>query len=194
MPIINGATDKQNLPVNAQNVTETVDQNQTVWLYETYVGKCVYQYEVNGYDDSDFFMVVYDDATDSFKHQLFATTRGYVIGGFGSSADATPEVKARYNQWVEEQRQAKRKEVRNARAIERLKLKRDISKLCKEYDLPYSKMIALRHSNSIDAIVGLFGSRIRNKFKLNLRNQVITWATSDSQYMSPLSPRQLACI
>jgi hypothetical protein len=68
----------------------------TVWTWATHVGMCVSEREMNGRDDSDFYMTVYIPEKDTFESKLFATTRGWSYPGFGSHVDATPEVKARY--------------------------------------------------------------------------------------------------
>jgi hypothetical protein len=61
---------------------------------ETFVGKVLETYEENGYNDSDFYAVVWDDETDSLIHKQFATTRFY-SNGYGAKIDATEEVKAK---------------------------------------------------------------------------------------------------
>jgi len=61
---------------------------------QSYVGAVLMTYERNGYDDSDFFAIVYDEATDSLKHVEYASTRGYTYD-CGARVDATEEVKAK---------------------------------------------------------------------------------------------------
>ena len=51
-------------------------------------------YEENGYHDSDFYAVVWDDETESIIHKQYATTRFY-SNGYGAKVDATPEVIAK---------------------------------------------------------------------------------------------------
>jgi hypothetical protein len=58
---------------------------------ETYVGRVLETYEENGYNDSDFYAVVWDDETNSLIHKQFATTRFY-SNGYGAKIDATPEI------------------------------------------------------------------------------------------------------
>lgn len=73
-------------------------------LFETYAGCCISEYERNGYDDSDFFMVVWDEETQATKSVMFATTRGWCYPCFGSRPDATPEVMAKVEAYNEAQR------------------------------------------------------------------------------------------
>ena len=58
---------------------------------ETYVGRVLETYEENGYNDSDFYAVVWDDETNSLIHKQFATTLFY-SNGYGAKIDATPEI------------------------------------------------------------------------------------------------------
>jgi hypothetical protein len=58
---------------------------------ETYVGRVLETYEENGYHDSDFYAIVWDDETNSLIHKQFATTRFY-SNGYGAKIDATPEI------------------------------------------------------------------------------------------------------
>jgi len=58
---------------------------------ETYVGRVLETYEENGYNDSDFYAIVWDDETNSLIHTQFATTRFY-SNGYGAKIDATPEI------------------------------------------------------------------------------------------------------
>lgn len=61
---------------------------------ESYVGRVLETYEENGYHDSDFYAVVWDDETESILHKQYATTRFY-SNGYGAKVDATPEVIAK---------------------------------------------------------------------------------------------------
>ena len=61
---------------------------------ETYVGRVLETYEENGYNDSDFYAVVWDDETNCLRHKLYATTRFY-SNGYGAKIDATPEIVAK---------------------------------------------------------------------------------------------------
>ena len=58
---------------------------------ESYVGRVLETYEENGYNDSDFYAVVWDDETESILHKQYATTRFY-SNGYGAKIDATPEI------------------------------------------------------------------------------------------------------
>jgi len=58
----------------------------------SYEGAVLSTGEVNGYDDSDFFATVWDEASGSIKRVEYATTRGWTYLN-GAAVDATPEVR-----------------------------------------------------------------------------------------------------
>lgn len=58
----------------------------------SFVGCVLKEREYNGYHDSDFFALVYDEARDSVYEVEFATTRGGCGAAFGTYLDATDEV------------------------------------------------------------------------------------------------------
>lgn len=60
----------------------------------SYEGKVLETRERNGYDDSDFYALVWDDDTNSVKSVDYATTRGWTYLN-SASVDATDDVKAK---------------------------------------------------------------------------------------------------
>jgi hypothetical protein len=88
------------LPVFAEDRARDSQGNPTADSWEqTYVGAVLMKYERNGYDDSDFVAVVYDEATDSLKHIEYASTRGWTYMN-GATVDATEEVQAKAREVV----------------------------------------------------------------------------------------------
>lgn len=61
----------------------------------SYEGAVLSLREMNGYDDSDFYALVWDDAAGAPKEVQYATTRGWTYNN-GADVDATPEVLAKY--------------------------------------------------------------------------------------------------
>ena len=57
---------------------------------ESYKGCVLAEYENNGYNDSDFYAIVWDYKENRLKSVMFGTTRAG--GSWGCSVDATPEV------------------------------------------------------------------------------------------------------
>lgn len=75
------------------------EYSSLLWLYDTHVGLCISDYERNGYDDSDFYMVVWNWEKMHTETIEFASTRGWSYPAMGSKPDATPEVLAAYAEW-----------------------------------------------------------------------------------------------
>lgn len=75
------------------------------FLYTSHHGLCIRDREMNGYDDSDFYMTIWDEEAQAPYEYMFATTRGYTYDLMGSSPDATPEVMAAYEAWFKRQQE-----------------------------------------------------------------------------------------
>lgn len=54
--------------------------------------------ERNGYDDSDFYVIAWDEEQQALRNYEYASTRYGGTGG--ASVDATPEVKEKARKWV----------------------------------------------------------------------------------------------
>jgi hypothetical protein len=66
----------------------------------SHVGHVLFTRERNGYDDSDFYAVVWDDETQAPKEVFYATTRGWTYYN-SAIPDATPDVQAAYDAYRE---------------------------------------------------------------------------------------------
>jgi hypothetical protein len=116
MAIINTVFDESKIPVNAVNVKEATqywkryftDPSTRIWTYETYVGLCLEEYERNGYGDSDFYMIIWNDTFNAPEHYCFASTRGWTYPSYGSRPDATPRVLQAYKDWKDREAEAAR--------------------------------------------------------------------------------------
>jgi hypothetical protein len=84
-----------------------------LYMKTTHVGLVLETGEYNGYDDSDFYAVVWNREKQHTERIIFATTRGWTYPN-NAVVDATPEVKAEYNAWCERMR-AKAKAEREAK-------------------------------------------------------------------------------
>lgn len=117
MAIVNFTFDFASIPPNAVNVLEATESwksyfsvpNTRMWTYETHNGICIEDYERNGYDDSDFYMIIWNEATNSPEHYCFASTRGWTYPAYGSKPDATPEVMEKYLAWKDRMAQLARR-------------------------------------------------------------------------------------
>ena len=98
-----------------REIPTLLEANETVWqhghgqdgwradsplyLHTTDHGFCISDREMNGRDDSDFLMTVWNPDTCEAKETCFATTRGWSYPCYGSSPDAMPSVMVAYMDW-----------------------------------------------------------------------------------------------
>lgn len=85
-----------NLRLHRGNQADGAD---SMYLYDTHVGLCLQEREMNGSWDSDFYMLVWNEEKGEPVEIMFATTRGWSYPCLGSAVDATPEVRAKYDAW-----------------------------------------------------------------------------------------------
>lgn len=190
MPIINFNHNKADAPSNAT----WCDYNR-VWVWKTHVGLCLREREVNRYDDSDFYMTVWDVDAAQPKEIMFATTRGWSYPSFGSSVDATPDIVALYAAWLKNREAEKRKRARHTRAIVLMQQRRDLKAACAQFGANYWRLVSLRRNDDFQELLRLFNPRVRSGFKRSLREQVIAWSKDTSaRFAHPLSNRQRACL
>lgn len=69
------------------------DESKVTWDV-TYEGCVLQTFERNGWDDSDFYAIVWDEAEQCIKDICYATTRGWTYANH-AVVDATPEVIAK---------------------------------------------------------------------------------------------------
>lgn len=163
--------------------------------YDVKTGLCIKEWENNGYHDSDFFMLYWDEETQSPKTECFATTRGWSYPCLNSRVDATPEVLAKYRAWEQKRDTEIRARRRHNDAVKLQLFRKEVSRVAKEFEVSYPKLLKLRRATKLPAILELFGPRIRSKFKLSLREQVLNWLRDPSpKYGTPLTKKQMGYI
>lgn len=165
-------------------------------LYATtlsYVGACIRDYERNGRDDSDFHMVVWDEAEGKTKDICFASTRGWSYPCYSSSADATPEVLAKVEAYQRKlQRSSQAADIRAAR-----KEATELAALLKITRTKAARFILVCSDEAwkLGEVKKLFTSSLRSEFRIKLRNQIAAWLAEDApKYATPLSARQWPCL
>lgn len=87
----------------------------TIYLETTYIGCVVSLREMNGYDDSDFFAMVWDEAKGEFREVMYATTRGWTYPN-SAKVDASPEVKEKYEAHLQAIQKARQERYRKEEA------------------------------------------------------------------------------
>ena len=161
-----------------------------VILKETNKGLCLREFEVNRYNDSDFYMEVWNPEKGIPETVLFATTRGWSYPCLGSSVDATPKVCEAYKAW-------KVKYDRCCRIEKKLAYRKETRRLASLWGMGYFEAKTLRaiySGESFDQIDNLLKTKkFRSKFRESLSNQVRNWVKSKERaYNTPLSRKQFS--
>ena len=171
-----------------------MNQNRTGdTLYLSHIGLCLSEYERNGYDDSDFFMRVWDPVEQCVKSIMFASTRGWSYPCYDSSPDATPEVLALADAW-------QRKQTRHLRACGLVSLRRKQRQEADAMGLAWRRdVVRLERAvpaADLDRVKKLLKTKkFRSDFRAKLAAKVREWlADPEPAYARPLSMKQLAYV
>jgi hypothetical protein len=163
------------------------------WTWETHKGLCLADREMNGYDDSDFYMTVWNAETGAPEEILFASTRGWSYPSYASYVDATPEVRAAYEAYLDKAAAERKALHRKAAAAKLRKLRTDVRERIGTGDR-YVRALKLRRrigDRDFGRLVTFLGRNLRSKFKLSLKGQALAWFDDAApKYARPLSPRQ----
>lgn len=160
------------------------------WVKETHKGLCLYDYEKNGYDDSDFCMVVWNEEKQQPEHITFASTRGWTYPLYSSYPDATPEVKAKYEAWkVATARRYNIQNKWNKRKIE-IKQAAEMKITRKEW----KRLKELYGYEKAMVFYPLLKANLRSQFKKDMANKVREWLAGNSNYKYPLSLGQFEAL
>lgn len=165
------------------------------WVRPTFVGCCLQERENNGYHDSDFFMLVWDEEQQAARWIEFASTRGWCYPLFGSRVDATPEVRAKYDAWRTQCAVEQRKRDRRAQAQIKLKLRCEMKAAAAKHGFPYPRLLKLRKANTqvFEGTLKLLGQNLRSEFKKSLLAQALKWLQDPApKYNTPFSKKQAA--
>ena len=79
------------------------------WVREEYAGMVIGLRESNGYDDSDFYARVWDEATQSVMEVMYASTRFWCAPAH-AKIDASPEVLAKVRAHIDAQAAARKRQ------------------------------------------------------------------------------------
>lgn len=80
---------------------DTCRHREPLYMETSFVGAVLSCRERNGYDDSDFFALVWDDIKSEAYEIEYGTTRAWTYPN-NATVDATPETIAKYNAWLRE--------------------------------------------------------------------------------------------
>lgn len=79
---------------------------ETLFMETTYKGVVLSTWEVNGYDDSDFYALVWSEERGAPERVMYASTRGWTYPN-SATVDATPETVAKWEAYEERFRLAR---------------------------------------------------------------------------------------
>lgn len=164
------------------------------WTRLSHEGLCLRDYERNGYDDSDFHMIVWNVDRNEPEDICFASTRGWSYPCYGSWVDATPEVVEKYNLYKRgmtilddmRNRSAKARQLREFRKT----FKAAAIRLGFDY-VSFARAYRNWGTEKRAKIEWLLTANIRSGFKHSMRGQVVAWINaSERKYDFPLSTKQ----
>lgn len=162
-----------------------------LWTWDTHVGLCLSDFERNGYDDSDFIMVVWNPEKGAPEQICFASTRGWSYPSYGSKPDATPEVRAAYDAWCAHRQRTHDVQRRRAASKRRAELARKVG-------VRPSAIRRLEEAHTRDEFARLaklveqHDSKRIKEFRRSLAAQVVAWLRDPApRYPRPLSPKQM---
>lgn len=151
----------------------------------TYVGCVLGLGEYNGYDDSDFYAMVWDEENQTVKKVWYDTTRAYT--NTTAHVDATDEVREKARRFYESERRSNL-----AKNLNELRLKEH--KVVHKHELSIVKLREMSKTHSKETyedMLCFLSKNVRSNFKKSLRDQIVGWIKSDERkYDSPLSKKQ----
>lgn len=163
--------------------------------WDEFVGMCLSKDEINGYDDSDFVMTIWDAEKCQPFTLTYASTRFWTYPSWDSKADATPEVRALYEAWLENEKAKALKVWRQSKADELRKHRAMQVEAAMTHGFPVMRLRKLmkleRSDRAVPLLKLLCSKRLRSEFKLSLQRQIAKWLSNTSpEYKSPLSASQ----
>lgn len=173
-------------------------QDLVYYTREVHHGVCLFESEHNGYDDSDFYMTIWDDEFGRPQKIMFASTRGWTYPCLGSRVDATPEVIAKYENWKKVQSAIKAYEQRKVLILKNRANRTIALSAAAKWGFKYGRLLKIKKKlidTQYESILSLFNLKIRSGFKKSLQSQVINWLKEETpKYDLPLSPKQMAAL
>lgn len=179
-------------PIDSENLRNVKD-GRVMIFWQEYAGLCLYEWENNGRDDSDFYMMVWDAEKKQPFPICFATTRGWTYPAYGSKPDATPEVRAEYEAYKVRVEAEKNVLWRRTKASMLREFHAKELSLTARYGFTLKALRNWKkseHPNQFDkAFRLLLSTKLRSDFKKSLQKQIADWL-KNPKYKSPLSIKQ----
>jgi hypothetical protein len=99
------------------------EKNGPLYMKESHKGLVISKGEMNGYDDSDFYAIVWNPEKKETERIVYASTRGWTYPN-GAIVDASPEVLEEYSKWSAECVRIEQEKVRELEAKNPIKGKK----------------------------------------------------------------------
>ena len=165
-----------------------LEDGRSIILWETHKGLCISEREANYYDDSDFYMTVWDEEKNEPKSIIFATTRGWTYPALNSYVDATEEVIYKYKVW----KKANDRKYRIIKKWNHRKNQNEIAYSCGLTRKQVNKLQNCLNDEHFTIVCKLLKTKnFRSKFRASCADQIRKWIAEDSpKYATPLSKKQ----
>lgn len=180
-------------PLDRYNSPEDRASNGGISLWETHVGLCLSEREANYYDDSDFYMTVWNPEKEAAEEFMFATTRGWSYPAMGSFVDATPEVVAAYEVWREKKRAEAIAKARAKKATMIRKARANEVEVATAVGVTVIRLRKWKYAERPDLYergMKLLNTKVRSGFRISLRDQLVNFLKGGGKYNTPFSPKQ----
>jgi hypothetical protein len=176
-------------PLDHDNQLDRVRVHGALVLWYTHVGMCLHDYEINGYSDSDFRMIVWNPELEKAEDICFASTRGWSYPSYGSKTDASPEIIAKYEAW-------KKKESRIEKAHKLMSIRKRLKRDAQDARIEFmqAKKLSVVLGQKYEPVIKLLKTKnFRSQFRQSLNNQVREWLNNpeNRKFPYPLSSKQL---
>ena len=148
---------------------------------------CVGNYEQNLYHDSYFWSVFWDDEEKKLTHQEVGAT-AYAGGACRTALTTDENVWNEANAYKDQLKNRVNSELRKIKADRIRKARADLKKA--GVHTAFSRKM---HIDDLEDVAAIFNPRVRNGFKLKMRDVVRNW-TPGGAYETPLSKNQMGYI
>jgi hypothetical protein len=173
-------------PIDYYNAAANREATGVIVVEVSHVGYVVNGREANYYDDSDFYLTVWDPVAKTAREICYATTRGWCGPCFASCIDASPEVMAEYRAWGAAQYRRHRIVDKRDRRNQELAKATKLGLTRKQY----ARLSAVDNGGLLENL--LKTKTFRSAFRKSLNDQVRNWLTDPApKYKQPLSYKQM---
>ena len=163
-------------------------KTEGMYIQRYYENRVLSLGEHNGYHDSDFYAMVWDDETESVKKVVFASTRGWCYPCYPAEVDAPEDIRKKAEEYT-------RKQNRHYKAYCLWEDRKEDIKLARTMQLKHYNLVRKLKKASVDRFDSIFSllkvKKFRSEFRKSMAQQVRSWVNDPApKYDSPLSWKQ----